>query len=81
MSDATIRTLRTIVQGSVTVLLWMALYVPPLLTDLGITRDSWEGVGILLTILATVTRLSQTGIIDKIMTEIGLGRDRGRHEI
>lgn len=81
MSDATRRTLRTVLQGTVTVLLWLALYLPSLLTDLGITKDSWEGVGILLAILAAVTRLSQNGTIDRVLEGVGLGKDaKGKHE-
>ena len=81
MSDATRRTLRTVLQGTVTVLLWLALYLPSLLTDLGITKDSWEGVGLLLAILAGVTRLSQTGKIEPALDAVGLGKEpKGRHE-
>lgn len=81
MNDSTRRTVRTVLQGAVTVLLWLALYLPSLLTDLGITKDSWEGVGILLAILAAVTRLSQTGKVDELLTALGLGKDaKGRHE-
>jgi hypothetical protein len=81
MSDATRRTIRTIAQGAVTVLLWLALYLPSLLTDLGITRDSWEGIGILLAILAGVTRLSQSGKVEPILDAVGLGKGpKGKHK-
>lgn len=81
MNDSTRRTVRTVLQGTVTVLLWLALYLPSLLTDLGITKDSWGGVGLLLALLAAVTRLSQNGTIDKALEGVGLGKDaKGRHE-
>lgn len=75
MSDDTRRTVRTVLQATIAILLWLAAYLPPLLDDLGVTRDSWAGVGMLLGILAAVTRLSQTGILDRALTVVDLGRE------
>ena len=79
MSDDTRRTVRTVLQATIAILRWLAAYLPPLLDELGITRDSWAGVGMLLGILAAVTRLSQTGILDRALTAVGAGKT-GRHE-
>lgn len=81
MSDSNRRTLRTLVQGTVAVLLWLAVYLPSLLDELGVERDSWAGLGILLAILTAVTRLSQIGAFDQLLDLIGLGKQSdGRHE-
>ena len=79
MSDANIRTVRTVLQGGVTVLLWLAAYLPGLLDDLGVDPVSWPSLGLFVAFLGVVARISQTGVLDKALDAIGLGK-QGKHE-
>lgn len=81
MSDSTVRTLRTIVQAVITVLLWLAAYLPSLLDDLGVKQDQWPGLALLVAMLAAVTRLSQSGLLDRLLTGIGLGKDAASSDL
>lgn len=79
MSDANVRTLRTVVQALITVLLWLAAYLPGLLDQLGIDPVSVPGMAVFVALLAAVARVSQSGVLDTLLTAVGLGKD-GRHE-
>ena len=79
MSDDTRRTIRTVLQGTVTVLLWLAAYLPGLLDQLGVDPVSVPSLALFVAFLGVVTRLSQTGVIDDALNVVGLGKD-GRHE-
>ena len=80
MSDANIRTVRTVAQGVVTVLLWLAAFLPGLLDELGVDPVSVPGLALFVAFLGVVARLSQSGIFDKTLTAVGLGKTNGAHE-
>lgn len=79
MSDANIRTARTIVQALLTIIVWLAAFLPGLLDDLGVDPVSVPSLAMFLAILAAVARLSQSGVLDRVLTGVGLGK-QGRHE-
>lgn len=81
MSDANVRTLRTVVQGAVTVLLWLAAYLPGLLDQLGVDPVSFPSLALFVAFLGLVARASQAGVIDKALGLVRLGKGPdGRHE-
>lgn len=85
MSDENRRALRTVAQAVITILLWLGAYLPGLLDQLGIDPVSIPGLALFVALLGVVARLSQSGVLDKALTVIGIGKDGqadqdGRHE-
>jgi hypothetical protein len=64
----------------VTVLLWLAAYLPGLLDQLDVDPVSVPSLALFLAVLGVVARLSQTGVIDRVLDVVDLGTNDGRHE-
>lgn len=74
MTDTNRRTVRTLLEGVVSVILWLGVALPVALSEAGVDATSVPGLAALLVILAVVTRLAQTAPIDKVLTAVDLGR-------
>jgi len=75
VSDNTRRTVRTTLEGAVTLGLWLALFLPDAVRDAGVDPTSVPGLAGLLAILTVVARLAQTRPVDRVLTSLDIGRE------
>ena len=81
MSDATRRTLRTVIQVIVSLAIIFAVSLIPALQNAGVDTGSLPWLAGFVAVCAAVARASQSGILDQLLDLIGLGKGPdGRHE-
>lgn len=67
---------RTVIQ----VLVAVAVFVPILVTQLGVDPEQTPWLAAVVAVAAAVARWMQTDTADALMVRVGLGRGPGRHE-